>query len=191
MRLTQIRDFLAVVECSGVRAAARKLGVAQPTVSNSVRELEAELHVQLLGRSSRGVALTPAGRAFHARAQLAATELRKTSEEAVQTGGSAAGTVTFSMGRVGVATVLPEAIARFRHQYPLARIRVIEGYGAPVLADVRNGRSILPSSKSPSRHWMLQSGFARSFALRLRSVRVKDIPLSARAPWPNLRAPIG
>ena len=139
MRLTQIRDFLAVVECSGVRAAARKLGVAQPTVSNSVRELEAELHVQLLGRSSRGVVLTPAGRAFHARAQLAATELRKASEEAAQTGGSAAGTVTFSMGRVGAAAVLPETIARFRRQYPLARIRVIEGYGAPVLADVRNG----------------------------------------------------
>ncbi len=139
MRLTQIRDFLAVVECSGVRAAARKLGVAQPTLSKSLRELEAELHVQLLGRSTRGVVLTPAGRAFHARAQVAATELRKASEEAAQTGGSGAGTVTFSMGRVGVSAVLPEAVARFRRQFPLARIRMVEGYGAPMLADVRNG----------------------------------------------------
>ena len=139
MRLTQIRDFLAVVECAGVRAAARKLGVSQPTLSNSVRELEAELHVQLLARSARGVVLTPAGRAFHTRAHLAATELRKAGEEAAQTGGSGAGTVTFSMGRVGVTAVLPEAVARFRRQFPLARIRVIEGYGAPMLADVRNG----------------------------------------------------
>ena len=138
MRLTQIRDFLAVVECGGVRAAARKLGVSQPTISKSLRELEAELHVQLLGRSARGVVLTPAGRAFHTRAQAAAAELRKAAEEAAQTGGSAAGTVTFSMGRVGVAAVLPEAIARFRRQYPLARIHMVEGYGAEMLTGVRN-----------------------------------------------------
>lgn len=138
MRLTQIRDFLAVVECGGMRAAGRKLGVSQPTLSKSLRELEAELHVQLLGRSSRGVVLTPAGRAFHTRAQVAATELRKAEEEAVQTGGSGAGTVTFSMGRVGVTAVLPEAVARFRRQFPLARIRMFEGYGAEMLAGVRN-----------------------------------------------------
>jgi LysR family transcriptional regulator, regulator of abg operon len=84
------------------------------------------------------VALTPAGRAFHTRAQVAATELRKAGEEAAQTGGSGAGRVTFGMGRVGVATVLPEAVARFRRQFPLARIRVVEGYGAPMLAEVRN-----------------------------------------------------
>lgn len=139
MRLTQIRDFLAVVECAGVRAAARKLGVSQPTLSKSVRELETELQVQLLSRGSRGVVLTPAGRAFHVRAQVAATELRKAGEEAAQTGGSGAGTVTFSMGRVGITAVLPEAVARFRRQFPLARIRAVEGYGAPMLAEVRNG----------------------------------------------------
>ena len=44
MRLTQIRDFLAVVECGGIRAAARKLGVSQPTITKSVRSLQAELH---------------------------------------------------------------------------------------------------------------------------------------------------
>lgn len=139
MRLTQIRDFLAVVECGGVRAAARKLGVSQPTLSNSVRELEVELHVQLLGRSPRGVVLTRAGRAFHARAQAAATELRKASEEAAQTGGSEAGTVTFSMGPVGVIAVLPEALARFRRQFPRARVNIVEGHGHLMLADLRNG----------------------------------------------------
>lgn len=140
MRLTQIRDFLAVVECGGVRAAARKLGVAQPTLSNSVRELEAELHVQLLGRSSRGVVLTLAGRSFHARAQVAATELRKASEEAAQTGGSVAGTVTFSMGPVGLIAVLTEALARFRRQFPQACVNVVEGHGHLMLTDVRNGQ---------------------------------------------------
>lgn len=138
MRLTQIRDFLAVVECGGVRAASRKLGVAQPTISKSVRDLEIELHVQLVGRTSRGIALTPAGRAFHTRAQAAAVELRKAEEEAAQTSHVGAGAVTFSMGPVGVIAVLPEAVARFRRQFPLARVRVTEGYGHLMLPDVRN-----------------------------------------------------
>ena len=51
MRLTQIRDFIAVVECGGIRAAARKLGVSQPTITKSVRSLEAELffYARVLG----------------------------------------------------------------------------------------------------------------------------------------------
>ncbi|MBM3344444.1 MAG: LysR family transcriptional regulator, partial [Betaproteobacteria bacterium] len=138
MRLTQIRDFLAVVECGGVRAASRKLGVAQPTISKSVRDLEIELHVQLVGRTSRGIALRPAGRAFHTRALAAAAELRRAEEEAAQTGHTGAGSVTFSMGPVGVIAVLPEALTRFRRQFPLARIRVVEGYGHLMLSDVRN-----------------------------------------------------
>jgi LysR family transcriptional regulator, regulator of abg operon len=64
--------------------------------------------------------------------------LRKAAEEAAQTGGSGAGTVTVSMGRVGVAAVLPEAVARFRRQFPLARLRIVEGYSTPMLADLRN-----------------------------------------------------
>lgn len=191
MRLTQIRDFLAVVECAGVRAAARKLGVSQPTLSNSVRELEAELHVQLLARSARGVVLTPAGRAFHTRAHLAATELRKAGEEAAQTGVSGAGTVTFSMGRVGVTAVLPEAVARFRRQFPLARIRVIEGYGAPMLADVRNGSLdfafFQKSLKALDGSIRFRPLIRSAFAICAR----KGHPWVARAPCQTSVAPIG
>ena len=55
MRLSQIRDFLAVVEAGSIRAGARKLEVAQPTITKSVRGLEAELHAQLLQRTANGV----------------------------------------------------------------------------------------------------------------------------------------
>ena len=82
MRLTQIRDVLAVVEAGSIRAAARNLGVAQPTITKSVRSLEAELHVQLLARNARGIVPTPYGRAFFARARVAHSELRKAEEEA-------------------------------------------------------------------------------------------------------------
>jgi len=138
VKLTQIRDFLAVVECGGVRAAARKLSVAPPTLSKSVNDLETGLHVQLLARSARGVTLTAAGRAFHARALAAATELRKAEEEAAQSGGSGAGTVSFSMGLTGVTAILPEAMTRFRRQFPLARAYIVEGFAALMQADLRD-----------------------------------------------------
>ncbi len=136
MRLTQIRDFLAVVEAGTIRAAARKLGVSQPTITKSVRGLEAELHVQLFGRSARGIALTPAGRAFFARARVAHSELRKAEEEASQLHG--AGSVAFGVGPVGAVLILPEAIKRCRQEYPTAHIRVVEGLGSVLLPFVRD-----------------------------------------------------
>ena len=138
MRLTQIRDFVAVVECGGVRAAARKLGVSQPTITKSVRSLEAELHVQLLGRNARGVVPTASGRAFFARARVAHSELRKAEEEAAHIGGSSAGSVAFGVGNVGVALIVPEAVAAFRTQFPRARIRIVEGLAHLLLPSLRD-----------------------------------------------------
>lgn len=53
--------FWAVVHCNGISRAARALGVAQPTVSEQVRRLEAHLGAPLLDRSAKGVRLTRAG----------------------------------------------------------------------------------------------------------------------------------
>ena len=138
MRLTQIRDFLAVVEAGTIRAAARKLGVAQPTITKSIRGLEADLHVQLVRRSVRGIALTPSGQAFYARARVAHSELRKAEEEASQPGGPGVGSVAFGVGPTGAILILPEAVMRFRQQFPGARIHIIEGMAKVLLPFVKD-----------------------------------------------------
>lgn len=138
MRLTQIRDFLAVVECGGIRAAARKLGVSQPTITKSVRSLEDELHVQLFGRSARGLVPTASGRAFFARARVAHSELRKAEEEAAEFGGSSAGSVAFGVGPAFAALIVPQAVVRFRQQFPRARLRIVEGLARNLLPSVRD-----------------------------------------------------
>src|SRR5262245_12729413 len=138
MRLTQIRDFLAVVECGGIRAAARKLGVSQPTITKSVRSLESELHVQLFGRNARGIVPTASGRAFFARARVAHAELRKAEEEAAEFGGSSAGSVSFGVGPAFAALIVPQAVARFRLQFPRARLRIVEGLARNLLPSVRD-----------------------------------------------------
>jgi LysR family transcriptional regulator, regulator of abg operon len=138
VRLTQIRDFVAVVECGGIRAAARKLGVSQPTITKSVRSLEAELRVQLLGRNARGIVPTASGRAFFSRARIAHSELRKAEEEAAEVGGSSAGAVAFGVGPTFAALVVPQAVALFRRQFPRARVRIVEGLARHLLPSVRD-----------------------------------------------------
>ena len=136
MRLSQIRDFLAVAESGGIRAAARKLGVSQPAITRSVRGLEAELHARLLQRTPTGVVPTQAGRAFLARARAAQAELRKAGEEVDQLG-QRVGSVAFGVGPTA-GIIVPEAITRFRQQFPQTRVRVAEGLPQMLLPLVRD-----------------------------------------------------
>lgn len=60
--LSRLKYFGAVVRAGSVSQAAKELGMAQPALSNQIRDLEAELGVTLLERHSRGVLPTEAGR---------------------------------------------------------------------------------------------------------------------------------
>jgi DNA-binding transcriptional LysR family regulator len=136
MRLSQIRDFVAVVESGGIRAAARKLGVSQPAITRSVRSLEAELHARLLRRTPTGVVPTQPGRALFARARAAQAELRKAEEEVDQLGQTAE-SVAFGVSPTS-AMMVPEAVTRFRTEYPQARVRIAEGLPQALIPMVRD-----------------------------------------------------
>jgi DNA-binding transcriptional LysR family regulator len=138
VRLSQVRDFLAVVEAGSIRAGARKLEVAQPTITKSIRRLEGELHAQLLQRTAGGVVLTAAGRAFFARARIVQAELRKAEEEVAQVGGDGEGSVVLGVGPTSGLLILAEAVSRFREHFPRSRIRIVEALGHALWPLVRD-----------------------------------------------------
>src|SRR6188508_2076465 len=67
--IRQLRYFIAVAERGSVSQAAVDLHISQSALSETLRKLETELGVDLLERSSRGVALTSAGDALLAGAR--------------------------------------------------------------------------------------------------------------------------
>src|SRR3984885_6878251 len=97
MELRHLRFFIAVVEEGSLTtAAALRLHTSQPSLSRQIRELEDEVGAELLTRSARGVALTPAGRAFLDHARLALAQVEAASEAARRAAHPAR--KTFAMG---------------------------------------------------------------------------------------------
>ncbi|WP_030837650.1 LysR substrate-binding domain-containing protein [Streptomyces hygroscopicus] len=118
MELRQVRSFLALAEeCHFGRAAAR-LHVAQPALSQQIKQLERELGTTLFHRSTRQVELTEAGRHLtgYARALLAEAERARAHMAELATG--RAGRV--SVGFIGTATydVLPHVARTVRARLP-------------------------------------------------------------------------
>jgi DNA-binding transcriptional LysR family regulator len=111
------RAFLAVVEGGSLSAAARRLGVAQPTVRARIEALERQLGTVLFTRSVHGLA--PTG---HARAMAMASEAFVRAASAPP--GEPAGVVRLSVSEFVGVEVLPAMIARLRRRHPRLAIEI-------------------------------------------------------------------
>ena len=108
-------------------------------MSKSLAQLEGEFQAQLLTRTSRGVALTAAGRAFVARAPRSFRESCGRSRKTWRRSrGGTEGTVAFGIGPALGLPLIPGAMARFRAERPRARVRIREGMRDVLLPLVRD-----------------------------------------------------
>jgi DNA-binding transcriptional LysR family regulator len=140
VRLTQLRDFLAVAEHRSLRAAARSLAVAQPSLTKSIQALEKELGASLFQRTARGAIPTPSGVAFQARIQLIMEELRRAQEEIHQLNDGDSGEVSFAITTGPAFLFLSRTLRDFQKRYPLVKVRIVEGIFPVTAPALRSGR---------------------------------------------------
>lgn len=130
----QLKAFLETAETGSLSAAARKLGLTQPTLSRQVAAIEKQLGVTLFERVGKAMALTGAGLALldHARAMGAAAE----ELQVAASGQSQAvdGVVCISASDMVAAHLLPPVLARLHEQAPGIVIEVVT---SDALSDLR------------------------------------------------------
>ena len=138
MELRQIRYFVEVARLSHFTRAAERLRVAQPSLSQQVRSLEAELGERLFERTSRRVRLTAAGEAFLARAERILAEVEGAKEELEQfSGPSLRGRVRVGALPSVVGTRLPALLASFGALHPGVAVSSREGSTKEMLGLLR------------------------------------------------------
>jgi len=125
MDLNRVSAFTRVVRDGSFTAAARALGVPKSSVSRSVAQLELDLGIRLLHRTTRQLHLTDAGAAFYERVARALGEIDEASHAATDAQGEARGLVRLTAPiDMGVWSLAP-ILARFSRKYPQIQLDLV------------------------------------------------------------------
>jgi len=119
------RAFLVTAEEGSLSAAARALGMAQPTLGRQVSALERELGVVLFERAGRGLVLTPSGLELMEHVRAMGEAATRVSLAASGRSQSIEGTVSITASEAAAAFMLPPIIARLRAAHPGISVEVV------------------------------------------------------------------
>ncbi len=122
------RAFLVTAEEGSLSAAARALGMAQPTLGRQVDALEKELGIVLFQRVGRGLVLTPAGLELLDHVRAMGEAANRVSITAFGQSQSIEGTVCISASETYAAMLLPPIIAKLRLSEPKISIEIIASH---------------------------------------------------------------
>lgn len=121
----RVRAFLATAEEGSYSAAARALGVTQPTVGRQVTALEEELGVALFERVGRGVELTPTGLDMLEHVRAMGEAARRVAWVAEGQSLSLAGTICIAASEAVAAHLVSPRVVELRELYPEIEIEIV------------------------------------------------------------------
>lgn len=126
MNLRQYEYALAVADEGSMTAAAERLRISQPSLSQQISALEKHLGVRLFTRTPHGVTVTVAGRAFLAEAKVVTTASRRAVTAARAADGQLAGELIIAV-HMGLGTrQLPQAMGQLRRHHPRLQVTLHE-----------------------------------------------------------------
>lgn len=118
MQLRHLRSFVAVAEERQFGRAARRLHIAQPALSQQIKQLEAELGVQLFHRTTRRVDLAPAGEVLLERARSILAAVERAALDAQRADRGEVGTITIGFTGSATYALLPSLASALRATLP-------------------------------------------------------------------------
>lgn len=135
----QLQSLVAVHEAENFTLAARRLGLAQPTVHRAISQLEQEAGQSLFERTAFGLLPTRQTRALVQAVMLAFAELDQADSDLSELDGGETGQIVVGSLPLSRSVLLPRALARFREQRPRYPVMVIDGRYDELLGNLRRG----------------------------------------------------
>lgn len=186
MTLTQLNYVVAVAQHRSFLKAAEACHVTQPTLSQQVQKLEAELGVQLFDRQNQPVTTTLLGEKIIAQALITLKESQKISDIIEETRGDLAGSVTIGVIPTLAPYLLPLFLKKFADQHPKLTIHIEELQTEQIVAKIHAREMDLGIAVTPLEDVTLvrKSLFLEPFMLyvseghplaKLKSVEAKDL----------------
>lgn len=132
MELRQLEYFLAVADSSSFSRASAVTGVAQPSLSRQVRQLEEELGVDLFYRHGRGVQLTDDGARFRTQISPLLRELAQAASDLANGAAKPSGAILLGMPPSICALIAAPLVRSIYEQFPQVKLQVIEGFSGHI-----------------------------------------------------------
>ena len=149
VKLELYRVFKEVAEAGNITAAAQTLFISQSAVSQSIKQLEAELQTRLFARNSRGVTLTADGRMLYEYVRSAMGLLETGEEKLSQSRDLQMGHLTIGASDTVTSQFLLPYLDRFHRQYPALHIQIISGRSHKVLGLLQSGKVDIAFASTP------------------------------------------
>lgn len=126
MNLRQLEYFVAIADLGTFTAAAEQLLVSQPSLSQQIAALEAELGGPLFERLPRGVRLTSAGHALLGEARASLRHARRGRRAARMALGLDAGQIEVAVTTSAAVGILPRVLREWQHRHPEIEVSLLE-----------------------------------------------------------------
>ncbi|WP_134734064.1 LysR family transcriptional regulator [Amycolatopsis nivea] len=139
MELQQMRYVVAVAETMSFTRAAERCLVVQSALSHQIARLERELGARLFERTSRRVRITPAGEAFLSAARESLNAAERAAAEVSAAVGEVRGRLAVGLIPTVAAVDIPDALRRYRIEYPQVRLGIRVGASEDLADQVRQG----------------------------------------------------
>lgn len=140
MRLRQLTYFTRVAEAGSFSAAASRIRIAQPALSQQISRLEAELKTALFVRHAHGVTLTEAGMLFLEQATLALHHVERAKNSVLAAGTRPQGEVGLGLApSIAISVAIP-IIETLATEAPLVRLRIVEAHSDYLAGLLRQDR---------------------------------------------------